>query len=212
MGAWGSGHTNSPMQADRITRIVAPMKSLFLSSRVLMGRLHALLKLQTEDLATAVGSGSRGESLFKLHETQNRVILSIYKISISGLVAIFLILLSFTLFMLSDPLTPAWVSYLLVGVEGLLVLGFVRTLYDFRAYRKHYGEVSARLRELLRQQRQSGGAAQSKGGELRLINALKPKEHQGWDAKACTQCEKAIEMTAGVCQHCGQDQGQVLAN
>ena len=45
--------------------------------------------------------------------------------------------------------------------------------------------------------------------EHRLIAALKPKEHKGWDAKHCIQCEKAIELTAAICQHCGQEQDSV---
>lgn len=152
----------------------------------------------------------RGESLMQLHETQNRVITSIYKISISGFVAIFMILLSFTLFLLTDPASPVWLTWLLAAVELLLIVGFARTLHDYRQYQKHYQEVSTRMRDLLHQQfAHAGGSAKQRGGEHRLIAALKPKEHKGWDAKHCTQCEKAIELTASVCQHCGQQQQQV---
>ena len=183
------------------------LKQQILRNR-LMVKIFALLKPRpvAEEIPQAKG---RGESLFKLHETQNRVITSIYKISISGLVAIFLILLSFTLFMLSDPLTPPWVAYLLAVVELLLIFGFFRTLKDYRSYQSHYKEISARLKELLRQQL---AGKSSKGGESRLISALKPKEYGGWDSKACKQCERRIELSAEVCEHCGEDQEQFHLN
>lgn len=187
------------------------MKSTFSLGRRVIDKIQSLWRPAPDERDVGPAVRGRAESLFRLHETQNRVIVSIYKISIAGLVATFLILLSFTLFLLTDPFTPSWVSYMLVAVEGLLVVGFVRTLQEFQIYQKHYQEVSGRLRELMRQQfAQSTGPARS--GEHRLLSALKPKEHQGWDAKRCRHCDKAIEMTAEVCQHCGQEQEPVLQN
>ena len=185
------------------------MKIRFPIQRGMLPKFRSLRKPPVK--AESDPQGGRGESLFKLHETQNRVITSIYKISIAGLVAIFLILISFTLFMFTDPATPIWVGYILIAVEILLIVGFLRTLHDFQAYQKHYLEVSTRLRDLLRQQFQRGEGT-GKGGEHRLITALKPKEHTGWDAKFCQQCAKSLELTASVCQHCGQEQGQTFMN
>ena len=187
------------------------MKTLFPTLRGFNWKIESRFKPKSGKQATTPAARDRGEHLFRLHETQNRVITSIYRISISGLVAIFIILLSFTLFIITDPKTPIWVSYLLIAVELLLVYGFVRTIRDFRTYQNHFGNVSARLRVLLRQQLQ-GSASTGQGREHRLIASLKPKEYEGWDAKACLQCDKAIELTAAVCQHCGHEQGQILMN
>jgi predicted amidophosphoribosyltransferase len=48
--------------------------------------------------------------------------------------------------------------------------------------------------------------------EHRLLSALKPKEHGGWDCKSCASCRKNIELLATVCQHCGHEQESPLAN
>jgi hypothetical protein len=194
----------------RITSVGHIMKAPIELSRRLMVRLQSFLKPELEEPEARPRAMGRGESLVRLHETQNRVITSIYKISISGFVAIFMILLSFTLFLITDPSSPQWLTWLLVGVEAMLVVGFLRTLHDFRYYQKHFDEVSLRLRELLRQQLSQSG--QGKPAEHRLISALKPKEHQGWDAKRCRHCDRAIELTTNMCQHCGQEQGQVFTN
>jgi len=187
------------------------MKAPIELSRRLMERLQSFWKPEAEEREPRSRAMGRGESLVRLHETQNRVITSIYKISISGFVAIFMILLSFTLFLITDPSSPEWLTWLLVAVEAMLVVGFLRTLHDFRYYQKHFDEVSLRLRELLRQQL-SQSSGQGKSIEHRLISALKPKEHQGWDAKRCRHCDRAIELTTNVCQHCGQEQGQTFVN
>lgn len=187
------------------------MKAPIELSRRLMGRLQSFWKPELEEGESRPRVMGRGESLVRLHETQNRVITSIYKISISGFVAIFMILLSFTLFLVTDPSSPQWLTWLLVAVEAMLVVGFLRTLHDFRYYQKHFDEVSLRLRELLRQQL-ALSSGQGKTTEHRLISALKPKEHQGWDGKRCRHCDRVIELTSNVCQHCGQEQGQVYMN
>jgi hypothetical protein len=194
----------------RITTVGHIMKAPIELSRRLMGRIQSFWKPELDEAESRPRAMGRGESLVRLHETQNRVITSIYKISISGFVAIFMILLSFTLFLMTDPASPPWLTWLLVGVEAMLVVGFLRTLHDFRYYQKHFDEVSLRLRELLRQQLTLAG--QGKATEHRLISALKPKEHQGWDAKRCRHCDRAIELTTNVCQHCGQEQGEVFIN
>jgi hypothetical protein len=188
------------------------IRAPFTLSRRLMGRIQSFLRPELEEEGPKPRLTSRGESLVRLHETQNRVISSIYKISITGFAAIFMILLSFTLFLLTDTTSPGWLLWLLVGAEALLAVGFVRTLHDFRSYQKHFAEVSGRLRDLLRQQLAHATAAGQVKGEHRLIAALKPKEYQGWDAKPCRHCDRAIEMTATVCQHCGQEQETVFMN
>jgi len=188
------------------------MKAPFALSRRLKERIQSLWKPEAEEESPRPVVSGRGESLIRLHETQNRVITSIYKISITGFVAIFMILLSFTLFLITDASSPAWLTWLLVGAEALLVVGFVRTLHDFRHYQKHFADVSSRLRELLRQQLAHAAAAGQAKGEHRLLAALKPKEYQGWDAKHCKQCERLIELNATSCQHCGQEQEQVFMN
>ena len=188
------------------------MKAPLTLSRRLMERIQSLWKPEMEEEGPRPRVTGRGESLIRLHETQNRVITSIYKISITGFVAIFMILLSFTLFLITDASNPVWLTWLLVGAEALLLFGFVRTLHDFKHYQKHFADVSARLRELLRQQLAHAAASGSAKGEHRLIAALKPKEYQGWDAKLCRQCERVIELNATTCQHCGQEQEPVFMN
>ncbi|MDH4121127.1 MAG: zinc ribbon domain-containing protein [Deltaproteobacteria bacterium] len=150
----------------------------------------------------------RGEGLLKLQETQNRVILGIYRISIAGFAAFFLILLSLSLFIWSDPSTPSWLTAMLVITQGVLLLGFSRTIAEFHTYQRYYQEATTRLRELIRRQ----SIRSTKGEEHRLLAALKPKEYKGWDSKTCSNCERAIELSAQVCPHCGHDQDPVLAN
>ena len=177
--------------------------------RWLVGRFHAIGQGRGEGDSASANLAGRSESLLQLHETQNRVIHSIYKISISGFVAIFMILLSFTLFLIADSDTPLWLTGVLVGAELLLIAGFVRTYQDFRQYQTHYQEVSLRLRDLLRRYLASNSG---KSAEHRLIAALKPKEYEGWDAKSCHHCDTPIELSANVCQHCGKEQDSLFMN
>ncbi len=101
-------------------------------------------------------------------------------------------------------------------VQGLLLFGLGRMAREFGAYRRHYAEITARLRDKVRQQTVRQGTAHgrstARGAEPRLISVLKPREHQGWDAKKCEHCHKAIELTADVCQHCGHEQNSLLLN
>lgn len=159
---------------------------------------------------------SRGEGLAKLHEYQHQVILGLFKINIAGLVAFLLIVLSFTLFTLSDPNAPKWIGVMMISVATLLLLGCFRTVREFNYYRRHYTDLMAQLQSKLQQyfsraqsEKKRGG---EKGKESRVLSVLKPKEHKGWDARDCVNCHKTIELLASVCQHCGHEQEVMLKN
>ena len=159
---------------------------------------------------------TRGEGLAKLHEYQHQVILGLFKINIAGLVAFLLIVLSFTLFTLSDPNAPKWIGVMMISVATLLLLGCFRTVREFNYYRRHYTDLMAQLQSKLQQyfsraqsQKQRGS---EKGKESRVLSVLKPKEHKGWDSRDCVNCHKTIELLASVCQHCGHEQEVMLKN
>lgn len=160
---------------------------------------------------------SRGEGLAKLHEYQHQVILGLFRINIAGLVAFLLIVLSFTLFTLSDPNSPKWIGVMMISVATLLLLGCFRTVKEFNHYRKHYTSLMAQLQSKLQKyfsrpqsEKRQGGVG--KGRESRVLSVLKPKEHKGWDARDCENCHKSIELLASVCQHCGHEQESLLKN
>lgn len=156
-----------------------------------------------------------GQSLLKLHEYQHRVIVEIFRVSISGFFGFTLILAGFSIYSLFDPYAPGWLSLLVVSLCFGLLAGLYRTVHEFKSYRRNYEELTEQLRMKLQQQTR---AYQSQTGpgkppvEHRLLSALKPKEHSGWDHKSCTSCKKAIELLATVCQHCGQEQESLLVN
>ena len=161
---------------------------------------------------------TRGEGLAKLHEYQHQVILGLFKINIAGLVAFLLIVLSFTLFTLSDPSSPKWIGVMMISVATLLLLGCFRTVKEFNHYRKHYSNLMAQLQSKLQQYFSRAqpdkprGASGGKGKESRVLSVLKPKEHKGWDSKDCVNCHKTIELLSSVCQHCGHEQESLLKN
>ncbi|MCH8075117.1 MAG: hypothetical protein IIC64_04780 [SAR324 cluster bacterium] len=156
-----------------------------------------------------------GQSLLKLHEYQHRVIVEIFKISIAGFFGFTLILAGFSFYSLFDPHALGWISLLMVSLCFALFAGLFRTVREFRSYHRNYQELTTRLRMKLQQQTRAY-QSQSEGGnpsvEHRLLSALKPKEHSGWDHKSCENCKKAIELLATVCQHCGQEQETLLVN
>jgi hypothetical protein len=191
------------------------MKTLSLQLRKLFYSVKALLQ---EDSAAPQNDWVRGkgESLLLLHESQNRVIEGIFKICIGGLFAFLLVLLSFTLIVSVDSAAPGWMIYLLLVLQGLLLFGLFRMMQEFRLYRGHFSEITARLREKIGQAAARPVSSLAKPplrpAEHRLVTALRPKEYQGWDAKPCLNCHKSIELMANVCQHCGHDQDTLLAN
>ena len=91
-----------------LTLIREMIKAPTALGRWLVERINAIGHGKGDGESASVNLAGRSESLLQLHETQNRVIHSIYKISISGFVAIFMILLSFTLFLIADSDTPLW--------------------------------------------------------------------------------------------------------
>ncbi|MBI4083146.1 MAG: hypothetical protein HY423_11105 [Candidatus Lambdaproteobacteria bacterium] len=191
------------------------MKTLSLQLRKLFHSVKALLQ---DDPAAPQADWVRGkgESLLLLHESQNRVIEGIFKICIGGLFAFLLVLLSFTLFVSVDPAAPSWMIYLMLALQALLLFGLFRMMQEFRLYRGHFAEITARLREKIGQVAARPVTAIAKPpvrpAEHRLVTALKPKEYLGWDAKPCVHCHKSIELMANVCQHCGHEQDTLLAN
>ncbi len=178
--------------------------------------VRSLLKFRMDSEAPTENVRTRGEGLAKLHEYQHQVILGLFKINLVGLVAFLLIVLSFTLFTLFDPYAPKWIGVMMISVAALLLLGCLRTVKEFNHYRKHYTELMAQLQTKLQQYFNRAQSAQKdtggKGRESRVLSVLKPKEHEGWDAKHCDKCKKAIELMAAVCQHCGHEQEALLKN
>jgi len=165
--------------------------------------------------APSAASAGKGQNLLRLHEYQHRVIVDIFKTSVAGFFAFSLILLSFALNTLLDPHSPSWLAYLMTAVSLMLAAGLFRTLREFRSYRENYEEITEQLRAKVVQSLRAGSAtaAKPKGGvEQRLLSSLKPREHKGWDAKACKSCGRAIELLATMCPACGNDQEDVLVN
>lgn len=160
-----------------------------------------------------------GQTLLKLHEYQHRVIVEIFRVSIAGFFGFTLILAVFSIYSLFVPHAFGWISLLVVSLCIALLAGLYRTVHEFRTYRRNYRELTDRLRTKLQQQSRSyqsqAGAGNPTGNpsvEHRLLSALKPKEHSGWDHKSCLNCKKAIELLATACQHCGQEQETLLVN
>ena len=152
---------------------------------------------------------TKSEGLLQLYESQHRVILGIFRIGIAGFCAFFVISVSFTLFTFFDPYAPIWVAYMMIIVGALLLFGLYRTLQEFKTYLYNYANISERLRDT---QRVQSGGAHTRRPESRVLSVLKPKEHKGWDAKTCENCNKSIELLANVCQHCGHEQETLLVN
>jgi hypothetical protein len=178
--------------------------------------IKSLLKFKGEFELPPENPQTRGEGLARLHEYQHQVIVGLFRINIAGLVAFLLIVLSFTLFTMSDPYAPKWIGIMMISVGSLLLVGCYRTVREFLFYRKNYRELMTQLQKKLReylvrpqeaQKRPSGRARES-----RVLAVLKPREHEGWDYKPCRNCQKAIELLASVCQHCGQEQEDTLQN
>ena len=191
------------------------MKSLRALPALLLTSLKSIRAAVPGEGIAAQAERSKGQSLLRLHEYQHRVILDIFKITIEGFLAVSLLLLAFAVYSLIDPNAPKWMSLIIGVMSALLLFALYRTMQECKAYRQNYLEITAQLRAKLLQARVGGSAqsAQAKGVvEHRLLSALKPKEHAGWDFKTCTNCRKTIELLANVCQHCGEQQETVLVN
>ncbi len=177
--------------------------------------LRSWLGVELKSAGKKDGQRGNGQSLLRLHEYQHRVIVEIFRVSIAGFFGFTLLLMGISIYTFFDPYAPGWMS-LLVGVLCLALLGALyRTVQEFKSYRNNYDELTDRLRSRLRQQNRAyaqQGEAGKTSVEHRLISALKPKEHAGWDHKSCDNCKKAIELLSTVCQHCGQEQEDVLVN
>ncbi len=188
------------------------MKPLRLLPDLFLSSIKSLLVGEAAQESSDATRG-KGHNLLRLHEYQHRVIVEIFKISIAGFLAFTLILLGLAVYSLFDPYAPGWTAAVIAALGGVLLLALYRTVQEFRVYRQNYEEITARLRAKLIQQARAASGGQGKGVvEHRLLSALKPKEHSGWDAKQCKHCHKAIEMLATVCQHCGQEQDAPLVN
>ena len=192
------------------------MKTILQAPLTIYSSIRSLLRFRTEPEPPRESLRSRGEGLAKLHEYQHQVIVGLFKINIAGLFAFLLIVLSFTLFTLSDPRSPKWIGVMMISVGVLLLLGCCRTVREFIMYRKNYTELMEQLQSKLRdyfQRTQSGEAREeSRSPESRVLDVLKPREHKGWDCKNCENCRKTIELLAAVCQHCGHEQEDTLQN
>jgi hypothetical protein len=207
----GEGIVGSPADATHHWKRMKMIREL--PQRV-FSNLRSRLKMVPARETGDTGQVGKGNNLLRLHEYQHRVIVDIFKTSIAGFFAFSLILLSFSLHTLLDPTAPAWLGYVMGLMSLMLLAGLYHTMREFRAYRRNYGEITEQLRAKVAQStRATSQPAKPKGGiEQRLLSSLKPKEHRGWDAKACRSCGRAIELLANVCPSCGHDQGDVLGN
>lgn len=192
------------------------MKTIRDLPEILLAPFKALRAGESASSGTVESGRGKGQSLLRLHEYQHRVIVEIFKVSLAGFFTFTLVLLGFALYSLLDPYAPRWMSLVIGTMAAVLLVALYRTLQEFKAYHRSYGEITAQLRAKLMQQ--SRAAAPGGGGgakppvEHRLLSALKPKEHTGWDHKTCKNCQKSIELLAKVCQHCGHEQDTVLVN
>ena len=172
------------------------------------------LVVRQEESEPAKRSTTKAESLVKLHEYQHRVIVGLFRINLAGLVAFLLVVVSFTLFTLTDPSAPRWLGLMMFAVTILLLLGLVRTVLEFRRYTGSYKELMGQLQGKLRKffQRRAEGTAGTRKTESGLLASLKPQEYKGWDAKSCPNCHKTIELLSALCQHCGHEQDDKMVN
>ena len=159
-------------------------------------------------------SKSKGQGLLRLHEYQHRVIVEIFRVSISGISVFSLILFSFSFYNLLDPYAPTWMGYAMAALGFLLGFVLYRTVQEFKTYCSNYDEITTFLQSKLLKQpsRTVATGSAPKGLENKLLSSLKPKEHKGWDSKPCESCHKTLEMLTTVCQHCGHDQDNLLIN
>ena len=183
----------------------------------LLSSLKSFIPWPGEANQTKKEMPGKGEGLAKLHEYQHQVIIGLFKITIAGLIAFWLIVFSFTLFTIFDPYAPTWVGIMMISVGMMILIGCYRTIREFRAYRKNYTQLMGQLQAKLRQYLGRSQPGEKKGKvrkqtESKVLSVLKPQEYKGWDAKPCTKCHKSIELMASVCQHCGQDQQEMLHN
>jgi len=185
-----------------------------LSTAKLTEALKSLIVRGEEPLTENTSGLTKGEGLVKLHEYQHKVIVGLFRINLAGLFSFLLVVVSFTLFTFTDPGAPRWLGLMMVSVAALLMVGFVRTIKEFRRYHISYKELMGQLQTKLRQYfgKGSGSATGKKKSESSLLSALKPQEHKGWDAKPCIKCQKNIELLSAVCQHCGEEQEDMMQN
>lgn len=177
--------------------------------------LRSLLNGNLGALDKPEASRGNGQTLLKLHEYQHRVIVEIFRVSIAGFFGFTLLLVAISAYSLYDPYAPGWMSVLVVSLCVALLVALYRTVQEFKSYHRNYLELTERLRAKLQQQArvyQSQAGSTKAPAEHRLLSALKPKEHSGWDHKSCEHCKKAIELLSTVCHHCGQEQETLLVN
>ena len=180
----------------------------------LLSSVRAMLKADVPEPLDEDTPG-KGQGLLKLHEYQHRVIVEVFRISIAGFSAFAFILSGFSLYLFTDADLPIWMGILVALLGVLLLVALWRTFQEFKAYRVVYEEVTTKLQEKLLQHGAKTLPPRSKIPkplENQLISTLKPKEHQGWDQKTCTHCNKSIELLSSVCQHCGHEQGTLFSN
>ncbi len=190
------------------------MKPLRVLPDLLLAPFKALRGEPPAQEAAGESARGRGQSLLRLHEYQHRVIVEIFKVSLAGFLTFTLILLGFAVYSLVDPYAPGWMALVICAMGGVLLIALWRTVQEFKAYSRNYAEITAQLRaKLMQQTRTATSQPGGKGGvEHRLLSALQPREHGGWDHKTCKHCRKSIELLAETCQHCGQEQDLLLVN
>ena len=104
----------------------------------------------------------KGHSLLRLHEYQHRVIIEIFRISITGTLVFSFVLIGFSLYSLLDPYAPSWMAVLTALIAVSLCAALVRTVQEFRTYRSNYQEISAILQSKLVKQTVKGTVAKQR--------------------------------------------------
>ena len=192
------------------------MKPLRDLPEILLAPFKALRASETPRGSQGDGTQGKGQSLLRLHEYQHRVIVEVFKVSLGGFFTFTLVLLGFALYSLVDPYAPRWMALVIGTMAAVLLVALYRTLQEFKAYHRSYGEITTQLRAKLLQQARPvanvQGTVAKPPVEHRLLSALKPREHAGWDGRPCKNCQKSIELLTSVCQHCGHEQEALLTN
>ena len=188
-----------------------PMRTLLEPPKRIISALLTRLRLVSPAQRASSDASGKPEaktqkSTVRLHEAQHNVILGLFRLNQVVFSAFFVILISFAAYLSISHDMPRWVA-VLMGLFGVIVMALaLRLRQESTRYSTRYENVAKNMQRQL--------AAVAKGGSLehRLLTALRPKEHQEWDAKECPSCHRSIELLEEVCQHCGHEQNETLAN
>ncbi len=150
-------------------------------------------------------------SILRLHIHQHRIIVEMFRATLAGFVLLGLTSLGFTVYAMQAAHLSIWVFLCLLLVSMIIFYGLWLTWREFCRYRQHYQEVHRLLQSQLEEQtlRMQKRLEDSKPFE-RLLLALHPTPHRGWDAKDCARCGRSMELLSKVCVYCHKKQPRPL--